>query len=157
MIERRILLQETTTGLRIVPAESACAGCPGACLGTSAATNNYHPQSANVKVAISSSALNGLVLRLFALPLAVLIALVAGLDAVTNAYPMLQVLPLQLGILALLAALMALRSLALKSNLIGIDQTLKRLSFGPTMPKVDGTGRLQMTIDEHTVLTKKLS
>jgi hypothetical protein len=94
---------------------------------------------------------------LFALPLAVLITLVAGLDAVTNAYPMLQVLPLQLGILALLAALMALRSLALESNLIGIDQTLKRLSFGPTMPKVDGTGRLQMTIDEHTVLTKKLS
>jgi hypothetical protein len=157
MIERRILLQETTAGLRIVPAESACASCPGACLGTSSATNNYHPQGAKVNVAISSSALNGLVLRLFALPLAVLIALVAGLDAVTNAYPRLQVLPLQLGILALLVALMALRSLALKSNLIGIDQTLKRLSLGPTMPKDDGTDRLQMTIDEHSVLTKKLS
>ena len=157
MIERRILLQETTTGLRIVPAESACAVCPGACLGSSSAANNYHPQGANVTVAISSNALNGLVLRLFALPLAVLITLVAGLDAVTNAYPMLQVLPLQLGILALLVALMALRSLALKSNLIGIDQTLKRLSLGPTMPKDDGTDRLQMTIDEHSVLTKKLS
>ena len=78
-----------------------------------------------------------------------------GLEAVTNAYPLLQVFPLQLSILALVGALMTWRSQArlitgltktAKSNLLACEQGLKQSTDVPTMAEQDLMERLEMTV-----------
>ena len=160
MIKRRILLQETTTGRRIVSADPGCAKCLGACLGAGAAIKDLASDATSIDVAISASALNRLVLNLFGLPLLALILLVLGLEAVTNAYPLLQVLPLQLSILALVGALMTWRSQAIKrlitgltktakSNLLASEQGLKQSTDVPTMAEQNVMEWLEMTVKKN--------
>ncbi|MGB0998585.1 MAG: hypothetical protein ACPGXJ_09920 [Pseudomonadales bacterium] len=157
MIKRRILLQETATGRRFVSADPGCAKCPGACLGTGAAIKDLASDATSIDVEISASALNRLVLNLFGLPLLALILLVLGLEAVTNAYPLLQVLPLRLSILGLVGALMTWRSQAIKklitgltktakSNLLVSEQGLKQSTDVPTMAEQNVMEWLEMTV-----------
>ena len=160
MIKRRILLQETATGRRFVSADPGCAKCPGACLGAGAAIKDLASDATSIDVEISASALNRLVLNLFGLPLLALILLVLGLEAVTNAYPLLQVLPLQLSILALVGALMTWRSQTIKrlitgltktakSNLLVSEQGLKQSTDVPTMAEQNVIEWLEMTVKKE--------
>ena len=141
MIKRRILLQETATGRKIVAVNEGCARCPGACLNASTVVKE---PSASIEVAVHAATLNRLAVMLFATPLLLLILLVLGLDVVTNAYPLLQVFPLQLGILTLLGVLMVQQSRALKSRLVAEKIGLKELTNVPTMAEQDLLERLEL-------------
>lgn len=148
MLERRVLLQRTAAGPKIVAADSACGRCPGACLGAAAATDLGDEDATAAEVAISSTTLNRLIVRLFALPLLALIVLVTAFDVVTNAYPLLQVLPLQLGILALLGVLMARCGRVLNARLWRIEQDLKHVTDAPSMRKRENDGQLRWIIND---------
>ena len=153
MLERRVLLQRTTAGPKIVSADSACVRCPGACLGATASVDLGDEGATVAEVAISSTTLNRLIVRLFALPLLVLIVLVAALDVVTNAYPLLQVLPLQLGILALLGLLMLRCGRVLNASLRRIEQDLKQVTDAPSMRKRENYRQLRWIIDDSVSAT----
>ena len=133
MIERSILLQETSTGPTFVSNESACWRCPGACFGPANAQSAFKPKGTPATIAISARTLNGIAMRLFAAPLVVLVAAITTFDVVTNAYPLLQVLPLQLSILALFGALMICWSRVLRVRWSTIDNGLKESCGVPTM------------------------
>ena len=99
--------------------------------------------SSSIEVAVHAATLNRLAVMLFGAPLLVLILLVLGLDVVTNAYPLLQVFPLQFGILSLLGVLMVLHSRVLKSRLLAMKIGLKQLTNVPTMAEQDLLERLE--------------
>ena len=141
MIKRRILLQETATGRKIVAADEDCARCPGACF---RAPTVVKEPSSSIEVAVHAATLNRLAVMLFGTPLLLLILLVLGLDAVTNAYPLLQVFPLQLGILTLLGVLMVQQSRVLKSRLLAEKIGLKELTNVPTMAERELLERLEL-------------
>ena len=76
MIKRRILLQETATGRKIVAADEDCARCPGACFRAPTVVKDAH---SSIEVAVHAATLNRLAVMLFGAPLLVLILLVLGL------------------------------------------------------------------------------
>lgn len=133
MIERRILLQDTSAGLSFVANEEACSTCPGMCFSPKNSGPVVRHEGTPATLAISGSTLNSIVLRLFAAPLAGLVAAISLLDAVTNAYPLLQVLPVQLSILALFVALMMGWTRVLRRRWATIDDALKEPRSGPTI------------------------
>ena len=133
MIERHILLQETSVGLSFVSNEEACSTCPGMCFSAKNSGSHDGPEGTPATLAISGSTLNSIVLRLFAVPLAGLAAAIALSDVVTNAYPLLQVLPVQLSILALFVALLMGWTRVLRRRWLAIDDGLKEPSSGPTI------------------------
>ncbi|HBF62158.1 MAG TPA: hypothetical protein DDW59_01925 [Gammaproteobacteria bacterium] len=141
MIERHILLQETSAGLTFVSNEEACATCPGMCFSPKNSASIDSSQGLPATLAISGSTLNRIALYLFAVPLAGLVTAITLSDAVTNAYPLLQVLPVQLSILALFVALLMVWTRVLRRRWLAIDDGLgvrrssglKELSTGPTI------------------------
>jgi len=150
MIERSILLQETSAGPTFVSNESACSRCPGACFGPANALSAFKSKGTPATIAISSRTLNGIAMCLFAAPLAVLVLAITTLDAVTNAYPLLQVLPLQLSILALFGALMICWSRVLRVRWSTIDIGLKESRRVPTMPV-----RRRQSVDRRIILSER--
>ena len=143
MIERSILLQETSAGPRFVSNETACAQCPGACFSATKASAVPESKAISATIAISARSLNGIAMRLFAAPLVVLVVAVTCLDAVTNAYPLLQVLPLQLSILAIMGALMTCWTRVLRVRWSNIGDVLKVSAHVPTIrePTTRGSQR----------------
>ena len=138
MIERRILLQETSQGPRFVSTEATCSACPAMCFGSADSAATLKGEGTPAILAVNGATLNSAALRLFAAPLAALVAATVLLDAVTNAYPLLQELPLQLSILALFGALLMGWSRILRGRWFINDDGLKELYSGPTitgMPK----------------------
>ena len=124
MIERHILLQETSAGLTFVSNEEACATCPGMCFSPKNSASIDSSQGLPATLAISGSTLNRIALYLFAVPLAGLVTAITLSDAVTNAYPLLQVLPVQLSILALFVALLMAWTRVLRRRWLAIDDGL---------------------------------
>ena len=150
MIERHILLQKTSAGLSFVSNEEACSTCPGMCFSPKNSESAARHEGTPAMVAISGATLNSIVLRLFAVPLAGLVAAIMLSDAVTNAYPLLQVLTVQLSILALFVALLMGWTWVLRRRWSAIDDGLKEPRSGPTIltrPKESAPRRI--IVSEH--------
>jgi hypothetical protein len=87
---------------------------------------------------------------LFAVPLAGLVAAITLSDAVTNAYPLLQVLPVQLSILALFVALLMGWTRVLRRRWSAIDDGLKEPRSGPTiLSKPNESVQRRIIVSEH--------
>ena len=150
MIERSILLQETSAGPTFVSNESACLRCPGACFGPANDRSAFKSKGTPATIAISSQTLNSIAMCLFAAPLAVLVLAITILDAVTTANPLLQVLPLQLSILMVFGALMICWSRVLRVRWSTIDIGLKESRGVPTM-----VGRRWQSVDRRIILSER--
>jgi len=164
MIERHILLQETSAGLSFVSNEGACATCPGMCFSPKNSASIDSSQGLPATLAISGSTLNRIALYWFAVPLAGLVTAITLSDAVTNAYPLLQVLPVQLSILALFVALLMVWTRVLRRRWLAIDDGLgdrrssglKELITGPTIssgPQKIAQPRIIVSERNHSGLT----
>ncbi len=150
MIERHILLQKTSAGLSFVSNEEACSTCPGMCFSPKNSGPVVRHEGIPATLAISGSTLNSIVLRLFAVPLAGLVAAITLSDAVTNAYPLLQVLPVQLSILALFVALLMGWTRVLRRRWSAIDDGLKEPRSGPTiLSKPNESVQRRIIVSEH--------
>ena len=140
MIERHILLQETSAGLSFVSNEEACATCPGMCFSPKNSASIDSSQGLPATLAISGSTLNRIALYWFAVPLAGLVTAITLSDSVTNAYPLLQVLPLQLSILAIMGALMTCWTRVLQVRWSNIGDVLKVSAHVPTIREPTARG-----------------